>query len=421
MTQQAPSWKKSVALVAVSQFLVTATVSLTFPLMPQLVRSLGVDPSREALYAGLVTASGGVPMVFTAPLWGALADRFGRKPMLIRATFATGVAFGVFAIAPNVGILTLARVLQGTFAGMNTAAFAFIASVSPREYLPRVMGISQGAVFLGITLGPAAGGIMVDAVGFQTAFIAAAIAVAAWSLVLWFFVSEQFEKPEASHFSLKNVYTETWAIVQSRAVLAILAIVMFANAAPLLFVPTIPALLESLGGREVSVTTVGVAFSIMGVVAGASAPLFGRFGDRLGLRNILVMSCVGAAVVYTPILLITNLTQFYILWTLVGLTKGGLMVASTALIGLAVSRTHHGRAFGAFQVTTAVAIVIGPLGGGIIGSAMGPKAAFGVAGLIFAALAVSANLVIPKHFGRPSSSGREDPEEASARSTDRRP
>ena len=395
------SWTASLTVVLVSQFMISGSVSMVFPFMPKLVRSLGVDPSQEAFYAGLALALGGVPMFFTAPIWGVLADRHGRKSMLLRATFATGVSLFGFAFAPNVFLLMAARFMQGAFAGITSAAMAFVASISPREHMSRNMGLSQGSIMLGATLGPTIGGFLSDAVGFKATFVGSGIMILALALVIRSLVREEFHPPEKeTRFNLRAAYGEAISVARAPGVLPLLVIVMFANAAPFMFYPALPTLLESLEGHTVSDAMVGITFSVLGIISGVASPLLGRLAGRLGLRRILIGACFWGALVYLPMLWVANTGQFYALWTAIGVARAGIVVASSALVALAVAKSQQGRAFGALQSSMALAVTVGPLTGGIAADTLGPRAAFGVAGLVFLALAVATIYMVPKALGQ---------------------
>ena len=83
--------------------------------MPLFVEQLGVPTDQVAFYAGLGISISAISAAFLSPIWGILADKFGRKPMMIRAGFAMTLTMGGLAFVPNVYWLLFLRFLNHLF------------------------------------------------------------------------------------------------------------------------------------------------------------------------------------------------------------------------------------------------------------------------------------------------------------------
>jgi DHA1 family multidrug resistance protein-like MFS transporter len=121
-------------------------------------------------------------MVIVSPLWGFLADRVGRKPMIERALFGGSIVVCLMASAVNIYQLLFLRLLQGSLTGTVAACTALISASSPSKKMGFSLGLLQTGVFLGSFLGPLLGGISADIFGFRNSFriTAALLFISGW-------------------------------------------------------------------------------------------------------------------------------------------------------------------------------------------------------------------------------------------------
>jgi DHA1 family multidrug resistance protein-like MFS transporter len=189
------NWKKNVYAVAVAEFLVIVGFNSVMPFLPLLMKEIGgVDNAGAALWAGVATGGAGLAMFVSSPLWGIAADRWGRKPMMLRAQFGGALIVLLMAFAPNIGSLVALRIVQGMLTGTIAAASALVSSQSPPDRLTFSMGILMGAIFSGSTIGPFLGGLLADSLGYRTTFIIMSGIVLISALIILFTVSEKFER-----------------------------------------------------------------------------------------------------------------------------------------------------------------------------------------------------------------------------------
>jgi len=124
------------------------------PFLPSTSRS---SESRTDGAAGLDRrdlGSHGLIMGAAAPIWGLLADKHGRKLMLLRAMGAGAISMAALAFAPNVQVVFVLRLLSGLFAGTIAAATTLVAVGTPRRHISYAMGFIASAAFIGHALGP---------------------------------------------------------------------------------------------------------------------------------------------------------------------------------------------------------------------------------------------------------------------------
>src|SRR6201993_5482069 len=123
------------------QFVMTMSFSMLTPIMPLFLPELGVNTSSGiAVWSGILNGSTSFVAAFASPLWGRLADRHGRKLMLLRSSIAVGVFAALMGAAMNVWQVLACRALMGVFAGFSSTAIALVASQAPEERLGFALG-----------------------------------------------------------------------------------------------------------------------------------------------------------------------------------------------------------------------------------------------------------------------------------------
>src|SRR5215831_10192184 len=165
------AWRRNVWALALVVFVAFVGFQSFSPFLPLYVRELGVtDPGRIALWSGLLSAVTPAISGLLAPLFGRLADRFGRKAMLIRSLAGFIVLIGAMGLVTSVEQLLVARVLQGLFAGFSPMAMAVASVSAPRDKVSVAIARVQGAQLISVAIGPAAGGVVASHLGTRPAF-----------------------------------------------------------------------------------------------------------------------------------------------------------------------------------------------------------------------------------------------------------
>lgn len=149
-------------------------LGLIVPIVPALMDTVTHDPAHAARWSGLIGSSYGILQFLTAPLLGRLADRYGRRPVLLMSLGFLGVDYLAHAVNPTVGSLMLFHGLAGVFAGTGTVVNAYVADVTPPEGRARAYGLVGAAFGLGFVAGPAIGGLL-GSVDVRLPFVVAAL------------------------------------------------------------------------------------------------------------------------------------------------------------------------------------------------------------------------------------------------------
>src|SRR5437588_2529272 len=156
-----PSWRTSLYVTCIAQATAMLAFGFILPFLPLYLKEIGVTPdSAVVFWSGALVTSTGVSLAIFSPIWGALADRRGRKLMVLRSMLVGGLIIALMGLAQNVGQFLVLRILQGMFTGTIAASTALVASIVPRERLASSMGILQTSVYVGISAGPVLGGVL---------------------------------------------------------------------------------------------------------------------------------------------------------------------------------------------------------------------------------------------------------------------
>ncbi|VMZ15775.1 multidrug resistance protein MdtG [Streptococcus pneumoniae] len=183
------NWKDNLRIAWFGNFLTGASISLVVPFMPIFVENLGVGSQQVAFYAGLAISVSAISAALFSPIWGILADKYGRKPMMIRAGLAMTITMGGLAFVPNIYWLIFLRLLNGVFAGFVPNATALIASQVPKEK----SGSALGTLSTGVVAGTLTGPFIAELFGIRTVFLLVGSFLFLAAILTICFIKEDFQ------------------------------------------------------------------------------------------------------------------------------------------------------------------------------------------------------------------------------------
>lgn len=401
-------WKRVLVIMFVAQLLSAVGFSMIFPFLPNYVESLGSAYDLDLVFlAGAVFSSQAVTMMLASPVWGAVADRVGRKPMVQRAMFGGALVILLMAFAQNAEQLVLLRAVQGLVSGVVSAGNALVASVAPRERSGFALGTLQTALTSGVALGPVLGGVLADVYGFRVAFVITAILLTLGGILVQFGVQESFTPPSNAR-RLEGMTSDWLHILKTPGVRLTFAARFSAWLGRGVMVPILPLFVPFLladGAR--SGTYTGLVIGIGAATATASAILLGNIGDRVGHRTVLIASSALAGIVYVPMAFVDAGWQLLVLNGLAGVAIGGVMPSLSALLNVVTEQTEVGSAFGLDNAVIAGSRAVAPLVGvGLAwllgGGELGYRAVFLSASVLFALTIVIAVSIRPAPSSGPT-------------------
>jgi DHA1 family multidrug resistance protein-like MFS transporter len=391
-----PSWQRTLALMVGVQFSSAVGFAIIFPFLPLYVKQLGSTTgwSIEVL-SGLVFSVQALTMAIASPFWGVVADRFGRKLMVMRATLGGAVIILLMGFVTNVEQLVALRAVQGFLTGVIAASNALVASVAPRERTGYAMGLLQVGLWSGVAAGPPLGGILADLVGFRATFALTAAILLASGVSVWLGVQDPFVRPDRVAQGGLD-FLRDWARVLSNGRLTCTLWLRFlvatgrATLEPLL--PLFVAMLAAESARVATLT--GLIVGASSATSIATSIYLGRLGDRIGHGRVVLWCGSVAAVGFVPQAFVTGVWQLLVLQALTGACVGGLIPSLSALLARHSRSGDEGCVYGIDNSVVSVGRTLAPLLGACCAVWFSLRAAFIATSLIFAAVALMAALTI---------------------------
>ena len=390
-----PGWQLTLYAVWCGQILALIGFSMRVPFLPFYLADLGVtDLQGQTLWSGAINAVGAAAMMVTSPLWGIMADRYGRKPMLLRGLFGGAAMVALMGFATTPWQLAALRVGEGLLTGTVAASAALVATSAPRHRLGYALGMVQTAVFAGAAGGPLLGGFIYDWVGARAAFWFAGAMLFAGGIVVALFARENFAR--APRQPMSESETGRWRRLQDSSaflftaiMLTMLAAIFVIRMVAMSMQPIIPLFVEQLTPHNPEVATVaGIVLGAAGFTSALAAAYFGRLGDRTGHHRVLAYSLCAAGLLYLPMALVRDPWQLAILQGLLGIALGGLIPSANALIAQYTPLEKRGAVFGLTASLSGLGGFVGPLLGAVLATSLGFRATFIAAGLLLLAVAV---------------------------------
>jgi DHA1 family multidrug resistance protein-like MFS transporter len=379
-------WQKILYASFIAQLFSIMGFSASIPFIPLfIVKDLNVaTPAEAGLWAGSMTAISSLAMAGLAPVWGALADRYGRKSMVLRAMVGGSVLTVLMSFCGSVQLLMLLRILQGAFTGTVPANVALVASITPKERRGFALGLMQTAVFSGASLGPLVGGTLADLTDYRFSFVVTSLMLALAALIVFLFVREApmrgAVQNQAANLALPDRVRAFFGQKLFISMLVVLALVQFANN---VINPVLALFIQDLNGTTKGASSLaGLELGITGITSACAAIIAGRLSDRYGHQRILLICALGAALLYFPQAAVGNVWQLLVLRGLMGLFFGGMIPSANAIIAEIIPEGRKGSAYGLVTSFSSLGAALGPLVGATLSVLAGIRVVFIVTGLI---------------------------------------
>ena len=351
-------WKQNLKIAWLGNFLTGTSFTLVMPFISVFVEELGVGRGQIEYYAGLAVSVNALAAALMAPIWGSLADRYGRKPMMVRAAFAMIFTMGGMAFVPNVYWLLALRVLNGMFTGYIPNATALIASQVPKDKTGYALGtLSTGAV-AGNLIGPTLGGILAEMMGIHTVFLLVGFLYLLVVFLTIFFIKEEFEPVNKGEgLSTKEVFQ---AVKDRQMLLGLFITSMVIIAAAQAVVPILTLYIRHLGQKDNLLFVAGFIISLPGMASLVTSGYLGKLGDKIGNHRLLLMALTYSLLINILCVFATNPFQLGLLRFLYGFGTGALLPSVNSLLTKLTPKEGISRIFSYNQIFNNLGSVIGP-------------------------------------------------------------
>lgn len=362
-------WQKNLYTVWAIQILCLAGFGFGLPFLPFYIQEMGVtDPDTVKQWTGWMASGPGLTMGIMAPIWGMLADRYGRKLMLIRATVSGTIIISAMGLVGTPGALLTLRIIQGMFTGTVSAAATLVASGTPKERSGYALGFLSSSTFIGFSLGPLFGGIAAEKLGYRYSFFIGGAILLIATLLSLFLIRELHEGEEKKRGDKtdRTDYQGSFLCLLKPLVpfFLLLVCLRMARTMPSSYLPLrIQEMRNSLDGASL---TMGYISSLAGLATAVAGITLGKLGDRSNKLNLIILCSLGAFLLELPTGLSDRVGTFALFYILLALAAGGVEPQLQSLISINTPASRRGAVFGMQTAAGSLGWALSPLLGSAI-------------------------------------------------------
>ncbi|MED3564407.1 MFS transporter [Bacillus xiapuensis] len=376
------TWKRNLWVLWIGCFFTSASFSMVIPFLPIFLLQIGVNQHTE-MWSGLLFSSAFFAGAVASPFWGRVADRYGRKPMIVRAGFVLFVIYTLMAFVTNPYEILVLRILQGLLSGFIPGAIALIGTNTPNEKIGYALSLISTATASGGIVGPLLGGGIAHLVGNRLAFASAGIFVFIATFLIIFWVKEEYFTPSKEQGSVKNDFKVAWT---NRPLMMVLSLTVVTSCSIMTIEPVLPLYIVKLGSSSENASLLaGIVFSIPGIASALFAPYWGKWADKVGFQRVLVIGLLGGGIGTLAQILFSEIWGFSLIRFIFGVFFCAVFPALNGLVVKSTPDDFRGRAFGLNQTANQIGGMIGPMIGGFIGGIFPVQIVFIVTGILLLA------------------------------------
>ncbi|MFC5649706.1 MFS transporter [Paenibacillus solisilvae] len=399
------SWKRNLFVLWIGSFFVSSAYCVSIPFLPIFLHDqLGVQDHLET-WTGVTFAVTFLASALIAPFWGSLADRYGRKPMMIRAGICLTITYLLYFLVQNPYELIGVRIMEGLLAGYIPATVALVATNTPENHAGYALGILSTSTAAGSIIGPLVGGVVSQWLGNRETFLVSSglVFIAFFIAIIW--VNELKISPSTVR---RNVAGDLKEAASNRGLMILLGITLAVSASVMIIEPLLTAYVLKLGADQKTATlSSGIIFSAVGIATLIAAPIWGKIGERIGYGKVLFIGLVGGGIGSLLQIAFHDLVSFGVLRFIYGFFFAAVYPALSALIVRATDPGFRGRAFSLNQASTQMGTMLGPVVGGFLANLISIYAVFLING---ASMLIISLLIRKRKFAaRTASPANADP------------
>ncbi len=375
--------KRNFNIMWISNFLVAGTATMIMPFLSLYINTMGdFSDAYVQKWSGLVFGITFVSAFLMSPIWGRIADKFGYKPILIINGFGISLSILLMGFVDSVEAFFFLRLFMGVVTGFIPTSLAFISSQTPKEVAGKTLGTLQMGSVSGTLFGPIIGGLLADSFGFQYTFVITSVAISIAALLVLVGIREIKKVPsvDAHVYSRKTVFA---GLIHHRLMLHVLIITSLIQIGNFSIQPLLSLYVSGLTESSEVALLAGITFSAAGVGNLLFARYWGRLGDSIGYEKVLSFLLLLAFLFIIPQAFVTELWQLIGLRLLFGISVGGLIPITTALIRREAPIEIQGEVMGYSTSFRFLGNIIGPMFGGIVSGFIGISSVFFVTGALF--------------------------------------
>lgn len=391
-------WKKTVYICCFATFIVSVGMGQVAPMLPIFVAELGIgDQSEISRWSGIIFGLNFVTLAVAAPIWGRLSDKYGRRPMVLRASLWLSIIMIGMGFARDVYDLAVLRFLQGAMSGFLGAIIPLVAQETPSSQSGWALGIFYTCQVGGALIGPLIGGYIAEIYSCRMTFIV--VGVFCFLGFLASFGIKETVKPKGVQ-KLPSIGECFLSLPRPRLILGLYATNFLLQFTLMSSHPIITLYIKELIPETEHLALIsGAVFSVAGFASMVAASPLGRISDKIGPDRVLVASLIVAGLFSLPQAFVENPWQLGLLRFVLGASVAGLLPSINSLIRRNTPEGSLGRVYGLNQSAQFVGMFSGSLAGGFAASNFGIPAILFCSGLMLLTNAALFKLCLKRDIG----------------------
>lgn len=365
--KEKPIWKKNLFVLSIAVFIAGIAFSEIMPFLSLYINTLGNFSHQQLnFWSGIVYSGTFIVSAVVSPWWGKLADKKGRKPMILRAGIGMSVVIACMGLVQNVWQLLLLRMLQGVFAGFISNSNALVATETPKTNSGQALGTIASATTAGTLLGPLVGGALTSIFSYRITFMITGGLLLLCSILVLFFVHEDDFKPVTAK-KLDKASGVIKSLRSPHLIFGLLLTTLIIQAANNSINPIVSLYIRQLLNGQGNVVFIsGVIAALPGIATFLVASRFGALGDKIGTHKIIVAGFIAASIFFFLTAFVRNTVELGILRFLVGFSDACLFPQVQTMLTKNSPAAVTGRIFSWNQSAMYIGNIVGPLLGSFV-------------------------------------------------------
>lgn len=374
-----PYHRRNLIILSGTIFMAALSWNQVMPFLPLFLSDLGAKGSALYWYSVLAYSLPAIASILGQPYWIKLGDKYGRKPMIIRAGVCLAAIYFGMSYCSAPWQLVVYRFLNGALTGFIPGSMALIATNTPKDEAPRSMAVGQSASAIGQIAGPPIGFFLAALTGYRVSMRFSGTAVAICTLLVILLVKEPNRVVQTDRMTMLE---DIKLALKSPAIYSLMLPMFLAGSFGTTVMSMLSLHLQGMSGDAPSWFK-GVVFACPAIALAATAYLWTRFGEKHKFTTSMGLGLTGAAIATVLLTFMGNTWAFAGVFLVAGIFLASLSPSMGALICTEVTDEFRARAYGLLSATSMLGAFLIPFPAALIASKLGTHYIFAYVGILF--------------------------------------
>ncbi len=360
------NWRKNLYVLCFCNFFANIGFNMVIPFMPVILQQNAGVTDNLSFWSGMMSMMVYFTYVIVQPIWGSMADRSGKRMLLLRSGLGIGLSYFMIANCRSIWALLAVRALNGALMGFIPASNILLSSTTPSYAVGYALGTLNMAVAVGTVLGPVVGGALVESLGITYSLYFGGIIMLIVGLAAFFGTEEQ---PIPANVVLSPFWQDVKEVLADPGIRTPIFCLFTLNMCNQMILPILPLFVAGLQAERAQLM-VGVVYSISAVSLALGSPLINKLHGRKYHISyaVILVSCLLLAGGTTLLQGLASGLLFLVIQRFIyGFFQSGITVASNVLVAINAPDEKRGRVFSLVNSIASTGFIIGPVIGGNLG------------------------------------------------------